>query len=174
MKSRSLTDRILEVALGLAMIAFVGVLYVSLHDNVIKVGDSAPEFSVTTASGKTITNKSFPGKILVVNFWATWCPPCVEETPSLNEFAKAMAPKGLVVLGVSIDKDQKAYSEFLSRYGIAYETATNPDQSISTSFGTFGWPETYLIDRNGKVIEKYVSAVNWTSEQMMQHVQSLL
>jgi len=167
-------ERILQGGIVVMMAAFVGVLYLSLHDNVVKAGDTAPDFSVQTQKGKTLTTRDFGGKLLLVNFWATWCPPCVEETPSLNEFAQQMAPKGLVVLGVSIDKDQKAYNEFLGRYSIQYQTALDPVQAISGSFGTFGWPESYLIDTKGKVVEKFVGPVNWTSEQMIQHVQSLL
>ena len=167
-------DRILEGGILALLCAFVGVLYVSLHDNVIKVDDSAPDFAVTTASGKAISNHSFQGKLLMVNFWASWCPPCVEETPSLNQFARMMAPKGLVTLGISIDEDRKAYSDFLTQHNIAFETALNPSKTISNSFGTYGWPETYLIDTHGKVVEKFVGPVNWTSERMIEHVQSLL
>ena len=78
------------------------------------------------------------------------------------------------MLGVSVDKDQKAYEEFLNRFHVSYRTALDPKQEINTKYGTVQFPESYLIDTNGKVVEKIVGEANWSSEQMVQHVQSLL
>ncbi len=167
-------QRLLEAALALMMTAFVGVLYLSLHDNVVKAGDTAPEFSIKTEKGKTVTAKDFGGKLLLLNFWATWCQPCVQEVPSLDELSRDLAPKGLVVLGVSVDKDEKAYKEFLDRFHVSYLTGRDPDQVINGSYGTVQYPESYLIDTRGRVVEKIVGQENWSSEQMVQHVQSLL
>jgi cytochrome c biogenesis protein CcmG, thiol:disulfide interchange protein DsbE len=110
----------------------------------------------------------------VLNFWATWCPPCVEEMPSLNELARRFEGKGLVVLGVSVDKDENAYRQFLTRMKIAFPTARDPEQKINQEYGTVQYPETYIIDAQGKVIDKIISAVNWTDDKMVNHVQSLL
>ena len=85
------------------------VLYASIHERVIGVGDTAPDFSITTDNGRSVSAANFGGKLLVLNFWATWCPPCIEEIPSLDQFAKEMANSGVVVLGVSVDKDEKVY-----------------------------------------------------------------
>ena len=78
------------------------------------MGDTAPEFTITTDNGRTVSPPDFGGKLLVLNFWATWCPPCVQEMPSLNQFQKSLADKGVVVLGISVDKDEKAYKAFLA------------------------------------------------------------
>jgi cytochrome c biogenesis protein CcmG/thiol:disulfide interchange protein DsbE len=168
------TDRILQGGLFLMLIAFVGALYFSLHDNVVKVGDRAPEFSVKTDSGKTITAHDFGGKLLILNFWASWCPPCVQEAPSLNRLASVLGPKGVVVLGISQDEDAKAYKEFIDRFGIRFPTARDPSEEIKHRYGTLQIPETYLIDSRGRVVEKVISDTDWSSEQMIQHVQSLL
>jgi peroxiredoxin len=167
-------ERILQSAIVVMMAAFVGVLYLSLHDNVVKAGDRAPEFSIRTEKGKTITAREFGGKLLLLNFWATWCQPCVQEIPSLDRLSRDLAPKGLVVLGVSVDKDEKAYKEFLDRFHVTYLTGRDPDQVINGRYGTLQYPESYLIDTNGKVVEKIVGEANWSTEQMIQHVQSLL
>jgi peroxiredoxin len=167
-------DRLLQAGIAVMMAAFVGVLYLSLHETIVKAGDTAPEFSVKTESGKTVTAKDFGGKLLLLNFWATWCPPCVQETPSLNELSQNLGSKGLVVLGVSVDKDEKAYREFIERFHLGYLTARDPEQTINTKYGTVQYPESYLIDANGKVVEKFVGEENWSTEQMIQHVQSRL
>src|SRR3954462_15883453 len=81
---------------------FLFTIYGSFEQRIIEAGDTAPEFSVTTVSGRKVTSTDFGGKVLVLNFWATWCPPCIEEMPSLNQFARTMTASGVVVLGVSI------------------------------------------------------------------------
>src|ERR1700722_3616107 len=168
------TDRIIEATLVAMLLAFVGTLYLSLHDNVVTVGDTAPDFSIKADNGKTVTARQFGGKLLILNFWATWCPPCVQEVPSLDLLQRALGPKGLVVLGVSEDKDPKAYQDFLARFHVTYMTARDPAVEIKPKYGTVQIPESYLIDTNGKVVEKIVGEANWSSEQMFQHVQSLL
>jgi thiol-disulfide isomerase/thioredoxin len=121
-----------------------------------------------------ITQSSFGGKVLVLNFWATWCPPCISELPSLSAMAEQLKPEGVVVLGVSIDKNQQAYKRFLRQARPAFETAQDPEANISTQFGTFKWPETYVIDRNGKVAQKYISDRDWTSPEIVANLRSLL
>src|SRR6266699_836993 len=116
-------DRIIQAGIVVMLFAFVGVLYSSLHDNVVKVGDKAPNFSIKTDAGKTLTVHDFGGKLLILNFWATWCPPCINEVPSLNELQRELGPKGLVVLGVSEDKDPQAYQDFLARFRVSYMTS---------------------------------------------------
>lgn len=167
-------DRILEGGIVVMLCAFVGVLYMSLHDNVVKVGDKAPDFSIRADNGKTITARNFGGKLLILNFWASWCPPCVEEAPSMETLATLLGPRGLVVLGVSEDEDPKAYKEFLEKFRVTYPTARDPTKAIKTSYGTIQIPETYLIDANGRVVEKIVSSTNWSSEAMIEDVQSHL
>ena len=167
-------ERILQAGIFAMLAAFVGVLYLSLHDNVVKAGDTAPEFSVKTENGRTVTAHDFGGKLLLLNFWATWCQPCVQEIPSLDALQKELGPKGLVVLGVSVDKDQKAYTDFIHRFRISFLTARDPDQVVNGKYGTLQYPESYLIDQSGKVVEKIVGQENWSAERMIQHVQSLL
>ena len=97
----------------------------------------------------------------MLNFWATWCPPCIEETPSLDAFSATYGSKGVVVLGVSIDRNEKLYQEFLARYRVSFQTSRDPEANISASYGTFQIPETYIIDLSGKVLEKIISNQNW-------------
>lgn len=167
-------DRIIQGGIVAMLFAFSGVLYLSLHDNVVKAGDRAPDFSIKTDSGKVITARDFGGKLLILNFWATWCPPCVSEVPSLNQLQRALGPDGVVVLGVSEDKDPQAYQNFLARFNVSYQTAREPSADTKTKYGTIQIPETYLINRDGKVVEKVVSDADWSSPRMIEHVKSLL
>jgi peroxiredoxin len=81
--------------------------------------------------------------------------------------AKDLAPKGLVVLGVSVDQNEQQYKEFLKRFPLAYSTAWDPKETINTEYGTVQYPESYLIDRNGKVLEKFISNQAWASPEML-------
>src|SRR5207249_2148126 len=109
-------DKFLRIGILVLAAALAYAIYGGIHERVIAAGDAAPEFSVKADNGRTVSLPDFGGKILVLNFWATWCPPCVQETPSLSEFARQYAAKGVVVLGISVDKDQKAYDAFLQRF----------------------------------------------------------
>src|ERR1022692_5231127 len=103
------TDRLLRVTIVVLLAAFVYVIYLAIHERVVIAGDQAPAFTLTTDNGRAVSVPNFGGKLLVLNFWASWCGPCVEETPSLTRFAEDYAGKGVVVLGVSVDKEEKAY-----------------------------------------------------------------
>jgi cytochrome c biogenesis protein CcmG, thiol:disulfide interchange protein DsbE len=167
-------DQVLKAGIVLLTGAFVFVLYASIHERIIGLGDTAPDFTIKTDSGRVISTTSFGGRLLVLNFWATWCPPCIEEVPSLDQFAKEMAGSGVVVLGVSVDKDAQAYQAFLSRTKLSFMTARDPEATISADYGTFKVPESYIIDSNGKVVQKIIGEENWTDGRMRSYVKSLL
>ena len=168
------TDRILRVAIGVLLGVLVSVIYLSLHEHIVQVDDTAPGFSITADNGHTISRSDFGGKLLVLNFWATWCAPCIEELPSLDQFQRELANQGVVVLGVSVDKDEKAYKRFLDRAKVSFLTARDPDNKINAEYGTFKYPESYIINRDGKVVMKIISSTDWTDEKMVSYVKSLL
>src|SRR3954447_11353327 len=168
----SKTDRLLRGGIVLLSAVLVFFIYSGIHERVVVAGDSAPEFTIHADNGSTVTLPNFGGKLLVLNFWATWCPPCVQETPSLSAFAAAYAPKGVVVLGVSVDKDEKAYNAFLQKFRPNFLTAR--EQKLHEDYGTFMYPETYIIDSKGKVLHKLAEPVDWMDPRMTQLIDSLL
>ena len=172
--NRSKADRILLAALGVCFLGFIFVIRDLFEQRIIDVGDKAPEFSVRTETGRSITETDFGGKLLVLNFWATWCPPCIEEIPSLDQFAREFGPQGVVVLGVSIDKNESAYRRFLQQRKLNFQVARDEKADIPTQYGTFKWPETYVIDRSGTVVLKHIGPRNWMNPDIIQEVKSLL
>ncbi|HUA83128.1 MAG TPA: TlpA disulfide reductase family protein [Bryobacteraceae bacterium] len=168
------TDWLLLGSIVLLGAALVWVVGGTLQPKITNAGDTAPNFKVLADDGKTITRSDFGGKLLVLNFWASWCPPCVAETPSLEQFAKEFAPQGVVVVGVSSDTNADRYHQFIKRYGISFETAMDPSADISASYGTFQIPETYIIDRNGKVLEKVISDQNWMDPEFLARIRKML
>jgi cytochrome c biogenesis protein CcmG/thiol:disulfide interchange protein DsbE len=167
-------ERVIQTTIALLLAVFVYIIFDSFREKLVVVGDTAPDFSITADNGRAITPTSFGGKLLVLNFWATWCPPCIEELPSLNQFQRRFANSGVVVLGISIDKDEKAYRDFLTRARVSFLTARDPDNKINAEYGTLKVPETYIIDSSGKVLRKIISNTDWMSERMIRDVESLL
>ncbi len=168
------TDRILLGLIAALALALVWVVAGTLEPRIVHAGDTAPNFSIATDDGRTITRSNFGGKLLVLNFWATWCPPCVEEIPTLDALQRLMGPQGVVVLGVSVDRNEKLYKQFLERTRVTFRTARDPEENIPSSYGTFQFPETYIIDSRGKVVQKVISNQNWMDPEFLARMKTLL
>jgi peroxiredoxin len=136
------------------------------------VGNAAKDFTVQD-SDRTVSLNQFRGQIVVLNFWATWCPPCVEELPSLMTMQERMKGRGVVVVGVSIDTDSNAYHRFLRERGINFLTVRDPGEAVARMYGTSGWPETYIIDRQGVVRRKFIGAVDWSAPEVVEFLSKL-
>jgi len=137
-----------------------------------KIGTSAPDFTVQDAHDK-YTLSQFKGQIVVLNFWATWCAPCVEEVPSLVEMQRRMKSKGVTVLAVSVDVDDAKYLRFKTEHNVNLLTVRDPDQKSSGLYGTSKFPETYVIDRNGVMRRKFIGAVDWTEPEITDFLSKL-
>ena len=136
------------------------------------IGDVATDFTLQDSDHK-ISLSQFRGQVVVLNFWATWCPPCVDETPSLVSMQHRMRSRGVTVVAVSIDVDLDAYQLFLKDHNINYLTVRDPNQRISALYGTHGWPETYIIDRKGILRRKLIGPVDWNTQEMVQFLSTL-
>ena len=137
-----------------------------------RIGTAAPDFTVKDAD-RSVTLSELRGKVVVLNFWATWCPPCVEETPSLVQMQQRMKDKGVVVLAVSVDADADAYHRFLKDHGVNLLTVRDADQKSNALYGTIRFPETYVIDRKGTVRRKFIGPVDWNSPDITDYLSRL-
>lgn len=136
-------------------------------------GRPAPDFSLTTAEGRRVTLASYRGQVLVLDFWASWCPPCIEEAPALNSLAAKLAEQPVKILAVSIDTDPGAYRRFLLAYHVPFATARDPSAALMHRYGTVKIPETYIIDAHGQVARKIVGAMDWSSPAMVAYLKDL-
>ena len=169
-------DGAIKIVIGVLLVTLAWVIVNTMRERIVDVGDSAPAFTVTTESGARVSLEQFSGKVLLLNFWATWCAPCVQEVPSLNQLQKQLGNSGLVVLGVSVDRSENAYKAFLKRFNIAFATTRDPQEDISASYGTYRFPESYLIDKNGKVLQKYIGPPEkgWTDPAIVNSLRAYL
>jgi cytochrome c biogenesis protein CcmG, thiol:disulfide interchange protein DsbE len=137
-----------------------------------RIGSSAPEFTVQDAQNK-ITLSQYRGQVVVLNFWATWCAPCIEELPSLVEMQRRMKAKGVTVLAISVDVDENAYRRFVRDHNVNLLTVRDPDQKSPALYGTHLFPETYILDRNGVMRRKFIGAVDWTEPEIVDFLSKL-
>lgn len=136
------------------------------------VGSPAKDFTIQDSDHQVSLNQ-FRGQIVIVNFWATWCPPCEQELPSLIDMQNRLRGRGVAVLGVSIDVDGDAYHRFLTQRGVNFVTVRDPERKIPDMYGTYGWPESYIIDRQGVLRRKIIGPINWDSPEIMQFLNKL-
>jgi peroxiredoxin len=137
-----------------------------------RIGTAAPDFTLQD-SEKKVTLSQFHGQIVVLNFWGTFCPPCIEEMPSLVEMQRRMKAKGVTVVAVSIDEDEGAYRLFLKQHNVDLLTVRDAAQTVPALYGTHGWPETYIIDRSGVMRRKFIGAVDWTEPEITDFLNKL-
>ena len=137
-----------------------------------RIGSAAPDFTVQD-SDRSVKLSDYRGQIVVLNFWATWCPPCVEEMPSLVEMQRRMKAKGITVVAVSVDVDQGAYNQFVKEHNVNLLTVRDAGQKSNALYGTFKFPETYIIDRNGVMRRKFLGAVDWTAPDITEFLSKL-
>lgn len=135
-----------------------------------QTGKVAPDFTVSDGEN-TVHLASYRGHPVLVNFWATWCEPCIVELPSLLELHHEQP--GLVILAVSVDEDPDAYHHFLSTRHIDLITVRDPSESSARLFHTDMWPETYAIDANGIIRRKFVGATDWSSPEVRAFLKNL-
>jgi peroxiredoxin len=136
-----------------------------------RIGETAPDFTVNGLQ-KAIALSQLRGKPVLLNFWASWCAPCVEEMPSLVQLQKQMGDK-VTVLAVSIDSDENAYKQFIRDHNIDLLTAWDPKKISSELYGTFKYPETYVIDSNGVIRRKFIGAIDWTNPEIIDYLNKL-
>jgi peroxiredoxin len=153
------------------VVALVLALGSCRNSGLLKIGEMAPDFTVSDGQ-KTVQLSQFRGKPVLLNFWATWCPPCVQEVPDLVALQRQMGGK-ITILAVSMDVDEDAYKAFTQKRMPGILTVRDPDHRSSALFGTFAYPESFLIDKDGKIQRKFIGAVEWTSPEMIEYFKKL-
>jgi len=171
-----ITDRA-KLGLGVLLIIAAGVTgFFRLRRSTpapLEIGDQAVDFTVPRFEAGEIALKDYRHRVVLVNFWATWCPPCIEETPSLEKFAEQVKPYGIDVIGVSVDQDPAALAKFIRDYHLTYPIGRDSQQTLSWRYGTHLFPETYIIGRDGRVASKIISNIDWEDPRIISFVRDL-
>ena len=164
-KSGNVKQIVFLIVLVIAVVLFVlGFIAKDMKNarKIITTGDKALEFKLPDLNGQLVNLSDLRGKIVLVRFWATWCPPCVEEIPTLAYLNQELAGRNFAMLAISVDEGgAKAVGSFLRQKGLNVPVLLDPDRITATRYGTFKFPETYILDREGIVRYKIIGPGNW-------------
>jgi cytochrome c biogenesis protein CcmG/thiol:disulfide interchange protein DsbE len=137
------------------------------------IGKPAAPFTLKTFDGEPLTLEAFRGRVVVINFWASWCyPACYEEAPALARAWHAYKDRGVMIVGIDIQDKEEAARKFLNQFGLTFPNAPDPMGRVSVDYGVYGVPETFFIDRAGRVRWKHVGAV--TDGMVQERIETLL
>jgi len=140
-----------------------------------EIGKPAPDFTLKAVDGRTISLSSLRGKVVLVNFWATWCPPCREEMPSMEEMYRNYAPGGLEILAINVEEDgPEVLPDFLKENPHTFPVLMDVEAKAQNSYGVFQFPETFVVDRNGIIIDKVIGYIDWTAPPVLTEMNRLL
>ena len=141
----------------------------------LRAGMEAPAFTYSDLEGKAVSLKDFRGKVVFLNVWATWCPTCTWEMPSMEAIYRKYRDQGLVMLGVSIDVLGKdIVAPYMKKYRLTFPALLDPKGTIKRMYQTTGVPETFIVDRDGRIFRKIIGPREWTEPQMVRMIEAAL
>lgn len=160
----------------LILLAAVSIWYVSKgYNSGPKEGSKAPDFSLKNSQGDSLSISQYNNQVILINFWATWCAPCVSEMASLDRLYQKYKDRGFVVLAISVDEDGwKPIDEFLKKIPVTFPILLDLDYKVADLYGTYRVPESYLIDKKGNIAEKILGAQEWDSPEMSSKLEKIL
>jgi peroxiredoxin len=133
-----------------------------------------PHFSGSTADARRLAIEDLRGKVVLVNFWASWCAECRPEMPAFERLHRELAPKGLAVVGVNAREERTAIRRYASELGLTFPLVLDPDGKINTAYGVVGLPTTFVVARDGRVIALAVGPREWAGAPARALLQALL
>jgi peroxiredoxin len=162
---------VLCIAAGAAFALFA----VPAADPPVGRGSRAPEFSLPRLGGaEPVRLADLRGRVVLVNFWATWCRPCEDEMPAMQRLYETLGGSGFELLAISVDEDPALVEGFRDRLGLTFPILLDPDQRVARGWQTFRFPETLLVGPDGVVVERYVGPKEWDAVAYVDRIRRLL
>jgi len=179
--ARKMTQHLLHLFLVLAVCAVTQLRAVpsafaadAAYAAVSPETEQAPDFTLPSLNGKTVSLSDFRGRWVLLNFWATWCAPCVEEMPGLNRLYRALKKDGLVMLAVSLDHAKQKVRSFASREKLAFPVLHDQGKITKARYGLFSVPTTVLVGPNGEIKARSAGGRVWDSPEMIRYLRTLM
>lgn len=172
--------RFVVVALGAVLLASIGVGLLRMAPaprRGVEVGDRAPDYSAPLLSGGETSLSEQQGKVVLVNIWATWCGPCRVEMPPIQQVYERYRDEGFSVLAVSVDAGpghREKVRAFVEEYGLDFPVLLDPEGRVTRVFQTVGVPETFVLDREGRIVKRLIGATDWNSSAHQALIEELL
>ena len=134
----------------------------------------ASDFVVPDLQGNAVRLSALRGKVVFLNLWATWCPPCREEMPSMERLYQQFRGRDFAMLAVAADEEKRAVETFVRDHQLSFPVLFDPDRQVGDAYGVWGYPETFLIDRSGTIVEHVVGPRAWDSAAQIAAIEGLL
>ncbi len=163
------------VALGLIAMASFLILMAEPIEPPLSRGDEAPSFSLPNLeTGTPVSLADMRGEVVLVNFWATWCKPCEDEMPAMENLHQQLKDRGFELLALAVDESREDVEVFQKRLGITFPILLDPGQVAARKYQTTGFPESILVDSDGVIVERYVGPREWDHPDYVARVEKLL
>jgi peroxiredoxin len=162
----------------LVLLVFIaGVVYFSSNSSsptALVAGDMAPDFQLEDTKGNRVALSDLRGKVVMVNFWATWCPPCKEEMPSMEQLNKIMAGEDFVRLAINTEKNGRSLvPDFLKKNPHDFTVLYDDEGTVQQEYGVYRFPESFVIRKDGTIDQKVIGAINWSSPETVSYFRNL-
>jgi peroxiredoxin len=148
--------------------------YKALGLAALKEGTRSIDFTLSDLSGKKVSLSSFKGKLVFLNFWATWCPPCRGEMPSMERLYQKLKGQGLAILAVDLQEDAKSVQKFVAEHKLTFPILLDTDGKVGATYGARSIPTTYIIGRDGSALGGTIGGREWDSPEMIAFFTRLL
>lgn len=157
------------IAVGVALVAALAAMRGSSS------GEMAPDFVLPDLDGKAVHLSGLRGRVVVVNLWATWCPPCREEMPSMQKLYETLAGPDFEMLAVSEDEGgAEVVAPFVRQVGVTFPVLIDPKHQVGERYGVWGYPETFIVDRTGRIAERVIGPRDWASAAQVASLRALM
>ena len=171
---------IITIVITVALLVFIALRYKEaffnfLNPEAVAVNRPAPDFTLPGLDGRSVSLSDYRGKVVVVNVWATWCPPCVDEMPSLEKLYQEFKNESFEILAISIDSDGiTAVPPFMKKHGLTFPVLLDSQATIRSSYRTTGVPETFIINKKGILVKKVIGPLNWAAPEVLRYIRELI
>ncbi len=140
----------------------------------IEPGGRAPAFTLPRLGGGEVALASLRGKVVLVNFWATWCAPCEQEMPAMQRLYERLAPRGFELVAISVDEDMEAVARYQDRLALRFPILLDADKRAAGTYQSLRYPESFLIDREGRLVARYIGERDWDAPEYIDRIERLL
>ncbi len=149
-------------------------IYFNMPPAPAAAGDMAPDFTLEDTEGNQVTLSALRGKVVMVNFWATWCPPCKEEMPSMDRLNNILADEDFVMLAINADDNGRAVvPAFLEKNPHDFTVLYDDQGAVKQNYGVYKLPESFIVGKDGTIVEKVAGAINWASPETVAYIKNL-
>ena len=163
------------IGVAVAFSAVFALLSGSHTPSPVRRGVRAPAFDLPKAGdASSLSLEQLRGKVVLINFWATWCKPCEDEMPAMERLYQALRGSAFEMVAISVDEDEAPVNAFAQRLGLSFPVLMDPSQRIAAAYQTFRFPESLLVGRDGVIVERYIGPKDWDAEPYLGRIRRLL